>query len=227
MKRAVILDTETTGLDPKVERCIEVAVCLFDLDLAAPIASYASLIDAGGGVNNNPAEPINRIRPELLVDGAEPRKVWDQVYSFVERADVVLAHQASFDRSFVPESIAKAKPWCCTEHHVDWPLAQPGKSLVHVALAHGVGVVHAHRAMTDVDTIARLLARVHEMGHDLVALLQRAMRPRKKVAALVSYDDREKAKTAGFAWDPPTKTWQREMPVDEIAGLPFKTREIA
>ncbi len=52
-------------------------------------------------------------------------------------------------------------------------------------------------------------------------------RPRKKVAALVSYDDREKAKAAGFAWDGPSKTWWREMPVDEIAGLPFKTRELA
>lgn len=34
--RVLLLDTETTGLNPEVDHCIEVAVCIYDLTLAAP-----------------------------------------------------------------------------------------------------------------------------------------------------------------------------------------------
>jgi DNA polymerase-3 subunit epsilon len=57
-------------------------------------------------------------------------------------------------------------------------------------------------------------------------MIAHAMRPRVRVQALVSYDDREKAKGAGFMWDGGTKMWTREVPVDELAALPFKTRAV-
>ena len=44
--RILFLDTECTGLDPKVDRCIEVAACLYDIATAAPISTFASLLQA-------------------------------------------------------------------------------------------------------------------------------------------------------------------------------------
>jgi DNA polymerase-3 subunit epsilon len=220
LRRALILDCETQGLDPAQHRCIEVACILFDLELALPIEAFSTLIQA----DSNAAEAINCIPVRALVDASPPERAWAILRRFIERADVVLAHRAEFDRGFVPPELAKLRPWACTKFHVQWPRGQGGEHLVHLALAHGVGVVHSHRAMTDVDILSRLLTRVHEMGHTLPELLTHAMRPRVRVQALVSYDDREKAKGAGFQWEGATKMWTREVPVDEVSGLGFETR---
>jgi DNA polymerase III subunit epsilon len=220
MRIAALLDTETTGLDPLVHRCIEVAVTLYDLELALPIASYANLI----GSASNEAESINRIPLAALLQATAAEGVWDDVRHMVARADVILAHRAEFDRGFVPKDIATSRPWACTKFHVDWPLGKPGDHLVHLALAHGVGVLHAHRAATDVDTLARLLTRVAEMGFALPPMIEKALRPRVKVVAQVSYDDREMAKAAGFAWDGQARIWWKDMVAEDVAALPFPTR---
>lgn len=227
--KALILDTETTGLTPPPsgkDRCIEVGCILYDLVLAAPLASFSSLIRSDA----NAAEAINRIPVAALREaplGEGPTGVWDRVLGLAERAEVILAHRAEFDRGFVPLNATAGLPWVCTKFHVEWPGGgAAGEHLVHLALAQGVGVVAAHRALTDCDLIARTLSRVHERGVDLVRLIQRAMRPRKKVAAIVSYEEREKAKAAGFAWDPAAKLWHREVPVEDIAALPFQTRPL-
>lgn len=221
MKRALIIDTETTGLSPDVDRCIEVGCILYDLELAAPVVAYSSLI---GQVDpSNGAEAINRIAPSLIKEAPNGALVWGIVEQLVKSADVVLAHRAEFDRGFVPAELRTVRPWCCTKFHVEWPLGKVGDHLVHLALAHGVGILAAHRALTDCDILARLLTRVAEMGHDLDAMLTRAMRPRVRAIAHVSYDDREKAKAAGFSWDGAKREWWREMPIEDVGALPFRT----
>ena len=222
--RVLILDTETTGLDPAVDRCIEVGCILYDTKAAAVIASYASLI--GQEDTANAAESINRIAPAMLVSAPTHDFVWNIVKNHAKTADAILAHRAEFDRGFVPLDLRTIRPWVCTKFHVEWPLGKMGDHLVHLALAHGVGILSAHRALTDCDTLARLLTRVHEMGSDLDLMLTRAMRPRVKLIAHVSYDDREKAKAAGFAWDGARKVWHREMPIDEVESLTFRTSEM-
>lgn len=223
--KALIVDTETTGLVPPPagkDVCIEVGCVLYDLVLAVPIASFSSLIQA----EKNDAEHVNRIPVSALREALAPAGVWEWFKGFSSRADILLAHNADFDRGFVPVDATSGAPWVCTKFHVDWPQGKPGDHLVHLALAHGVGVMDAHRAITDCETIARLLTRVHKDGQDLVRLIQRAMRPRKKVAAVVSYDERDKARAAGFAWDGTARLWWREMPVEDIGKLPFQTRPL-
>ena len=39
------------------------------------------------------------------------------------------------------------------------------------------------------------------------------------------HTDREKAKQAGFQWDPGSKRWLRTMAIDDAASLPFKTKQ--
>jgi DNA polymerase-3 subunit epsilon len=219
LRRALILDCETTGLVPPTDRAIEVAVILYDLQLATPLASYSSLIRSP----DNAAESINQIPVAVLTAAPEAADVWRRIGVYLEHADVVLAHRADFDRSFTPEPYASLRTWCCTKFHVSWPHGKLGDHLVQLALAHGLGVVHAHRAMSDCDTIARILTRVAETT-PLVPLLVHAMRPRSKVVALTTYDERELTKSAGFAWNPKSKVWWGELAADQLAALPFATR---
>ena len=226
--RALILDTETTSLSPADGVCIEVACILYDLELAAPIASYSMLCRA----ETNPAAAINGISDELLQRGIPAPFVWSAVNDCAMKAEVVLAHRVDFDRQWVPipgpsspddyTKRLRELPWCCTKFHVSWPKSEIGAGLVHAALAHGVGVVHAHRAMTDCDILSRLLTRVAETT-PLVPLIQRAMRPRVKLEAVAPFDEKEKVKAAGFAWDDEKRIWWRDVPVDEISSLPFRT----
>ena len=220
--KALILDTETTGLDPERHTCIEVAVCLYDLSLAAPIMSYASLLRH----DSNEAEGINGISPELLVDAPTPDFVWGSVGQLSGGADVILAHRAEFDRGFVPSGVL-LQPWVCTKTDVRWPGRLRGESLVQLALALGLGVASAHRAMADVDTLARILTRVAERGCDLVALIKNAMRPKKLFYAQVTFDKRQLAKDHGFLWDESKhgKHWYRYMPPEDTHELPFSVFE--
>lgn len=213
-----ILDTETTGLDRSKDRCVEVAVMLYDLTHAQPVSSFASLIRAA----SNEAIHINGIPPEMLAEAYEPDLVWRAVRWIITPASVVLAHNAEFDRQFCPDDLDKI--WVDSENDIKWPGRARGGSLVQLALSLGVGVVSAHRAMADVDTLSRILTRLAEKGHNLEALIRYGMRPKQKLIAIVPYEERQKAKDCGFRWDDPGRVWWRVMPLEDAAELPFKVR---
>jgi len=214
-----ILDTETSGLTDS-DVAIEVAVIVYSVTHAAPIRSFSSLMRAA----SNPAERVNRIPSALLADPPEAGTVWAGVSRMVAKCDAVLAHNADFDRRFVPPDIA-AKPWICTMNDLAWPMVDKPTNLAAVALAHGLGIASAHRAYTDCDTIARLLSRVAETM-PLGPFLERGLRPKSRYQALVSFESNHIAKDAGFKWDGAAKMWARTMADEDAAALAFKVRRI-
>jgi len=216
MSLITIIDTETTGVDSEKDSIIEVAAILYSLTHAAPVESISYLLHC----SENDAVAVNGIVPELtqLSDDLDFRL--DRMES---RSIAYLAHNAPFDQSFLKRD---AIPFVCSMRQIEWPVPCGSKALVAIALAHGIGVASAHRAMADCDTLSRLLTRVHEMGVDLEQLIARAMLPRVKVKACVSYDDRQLAKDAGFQWDSDKKSWWREFIVGEVPAFTFHTREL-
>lgn len=255
--RILIVDTETTGTDPATDHVIEVAAMLYDTKHASPIESFACLIKHEG----NAGEKFNGIPADLLVEqGLEPESVWDRFCWLFVDAECVVAHNASFDQGFVGKSIGAlqsvpdgasnldswdpGKPWVCTMQDVLWPGARESRSLTALALSLGLGVSHAHRAMVDVETIARCLTRANEVmrfewlrtkaeplppfGDFLEPMIRRGMRPKKLFYALVPYEQRQLAKDHGFQWNEQEhgKNWFRRMPPEDTAGLPFRVREV-
>ena len=219
IRYAAILDTETTSIEPPpIGKTIEVAVMLFDVKYAQPVASFACLIR---GPAENEAHPINGIPPEMLPDARESERVWACVRWIIEPAQVVIAHNSEFDRKFTPDL---GKPWVCSENDIQWPGRARGGSLVQLALSLGLGVASAHRAMADVDTLARTLTRLAEMGHDLEPVLVRAMRPKVRCHSLAPFEQKDVVKAAGFRWDADRKVWWRDMPLEDTGELPFKVK---
>lgn len=218
----LILDTETTGADDGA-CCVEVAAVLYSVTHAATIAAYRSLIAA----LDNPAQTINRI-PEGLVRAAPaPDVVWPQVHALAAGVDALVSHGADFDRRFVPRDVTTA-PWICSMNDLAWPRARrPGDNLVALALAHDLGVSHAHRAMVDCDLLARLFTRVVELGTDLQAFLAHGLRPKARFQALVPFERKDEAREAGFRWNEDgQRRWVRTMAVDDAHALPFPVRVI-
>jgi DNA polymerase III subunit epsilon len=231
VRRALILDTETNSLSPEDGQVIEVAACLYDLEIGCPIESYASLIRA----DENPAERINGIPASALVSAKDPHVVWSRVSALADEVDVIVAHNASFDRSFteaamkglaewIPSDSLTTKNWVCTRSDFIWEGGGEGggRKLVEIALALGLGVASAHRALTDVDLMARIFTRLKERGVDLQELFKRAARPKKRFVAMVSFEMKHLAKEAGFGWDPDRRQWWRMMPPDDVAELSFR-----
>lgn len=227
MRRILILDTETTGLDHEKDLVIEVAVARYDIEHATVLDSFASLIRTGSG---NAAEAVNRIPASSLLDAPFPDEVWSRVEQMASTCDVVAAHRADFDRPFVERALGGPihKPWMCTKFDTPWPRQnRPGASLVQLALDLDLGVAYAHRAAADVDLIARCLTRAKQLGADLGEMVRMALRPKVRVVALVSYEERSKASSAGFQWDGEKKQWWRVMPAEDAAALPFPTKVAA
>ena len=218
-QRLLILDTETTGLDPSQHRCIELGAVLFSVPHRAVLSQVSCLLPC----ESNAARRVNGIDPEAT----RLPQPWQQALrcfeAMVDAADVVLAHNAAFDRQWFGTGVlpAIAKPWLCSMEDLRWPAERglrANPSVRDLALAHGVPVWAAHRALTD----CIYLAQVFERCPDLEALLQEGLEPRRLYRARLSYEERHKAREAGFRWNEPVSgAWSRRLSEREAALLGF------
>jgi len=216
INRCLIVDTETTALDPAAGRVIEIGAILYSVSCRTPLASFSALLPG----ETNEAEKINRIPDAALREmTALDLDLKATLALMRSHAQVIVAHHAELDRQwFRGEWLAP--PWLCTAFDFAWPNAtREAGSLIHLALEHGIGVSSAHRAINDCQLIAALFDRMN----DLPAMFDRAMRPKAIFQAIVPFEEKDKAKDAGFKWDGATKKWTRRMAIEDAAGLPFKT----
>jgi DNA polymerase-3 subunit epsilon len=218
-QRLLILDTETTGLVPQRDRCIELGAVLFDVPRRSVLSQVSLLLPC----EQNPAQAVNGIDP-VLTQQPQP---WQQGLQWFEAllaaADVVVAHNAAFDRQWFGMAPLPAidKPWLCSMDDIRWPAERQlrsNPSVRDLALAYSVPVWAAHRALTD----CIYLAQVFERCSDLEQLLQQGLEPRRLYRARLSYEERHKAREAGFRWNEPVSgAWSRRLSDREAALLAF------
>jgi len=225
----LIIDTETSGLDPQNSCVIELGAILYSVDHQTSLHHISTLICA----SENPAERINRIPATALITLSSRIQSYalQTFWEMVQQADYAVAHNAEFDAQWfglgcLPVLTRDGFPlrWLCTATDFTWPNQnRPGESLVNLALAHGIGVGSAHRALTDCQLIASLFDRME----DLPGMIAQALNPRAVYKALVSYGDRQLAKDAGFKWNQLVpNAWARKMTEDELVGLPFQVQKV-
>lgn len=219
-QRLLIFDLETTGLAPPHE-VIEVGAILFSVPERSVIYQFSSVLFA----SENPASNVNRISKALLQEVFYLPDLAQLVMPTLERmatyADAIVGHNISFDLQ-----------WCDGIHlpqfklpvidSMDMPFPQAsriGGNLVSLALEHGIGVVEAHRALTD----CQLLARLFASQPDLESLLSYALLPKVWVEARIDRDQNDRVKQYGFRWNRPEapRCWSRLMPKGGIPDLPF------
>jgi len=160
-QRVIVLDTETTGLDQRHERIIELALLSVLVDTATgqpvgPVTTYESFED--------PGKPI----PPAITDitGIDDSMVRGQriddarVAELVQAADLIVAHNAGFDRPFVEArwSVFADKAWNCSFAGIDWKAQGSGSAKLEF-LAHERGWFYdAHRALVDCHALLQVLA---------------------------------------------------------------------
>ena len=217
--RILILDTETTGLSPEQGVCIEVGAVLFDVGSRAVLQQLSFLLPCQA----NPAEAINGI-PAAVTRLPQPTEAALALFgALVAAADAVVAHHAAFDRQWFGHGALPALtiPWICSMEDIRWPAElqlRADPSLRDLALAHGVPVWAAHRALTDCDYLVHVFQRCAQLEGLLVA----AQEPRELYRARLSYSERHLAREAGFRWNEPVPgAWSRRLSKREAEALPF------
>lgn len=251
MKTLLIVDVETGGVDRNVHPLLEIGMALWSVEHRCLVQSLSIPVAA----ETNDAIAVNGIPPAMVKAFGIERKKAEAIFATrAEKVDAILSY-GDFDREWLEPALPTKKPWIDACADLEWPRAGSDRKLISVALAHGVGVASAHRAMADVETTMRLIERVAEIndanpsthlvvrpggvyqpwmvGMPINALpvwLARALRPKVLVeVAEKKFDEARNAlaKAARFQWDATTKSWRRKVFVEDLKSFPFEVRQVA
>jgi DNA polymerase-3 subunit epsilon len=221
LNTVLILDTETTGFDHATESLIEIGAIMFHVPSRSVLAQVSFLLPCDG----NEAENINGIPAKISRLCRNPYVASEEMLrSMAEGCDAVVAHNADFDRKWFLKderwAFLAQMEWLCSCTGFNWPSEKNlggYPKLQSLALAYGIPVWNAHRALTD----CIYLAQVFERCPNLEELLKDAQTPRFLYVADVTYEDKDLAKKAGFRWSVSSKSWTRKLTAEQSVGLPF------
>ncbi|MEP9380371.1 3'-5' exonuclease [Aquabacter sp. CN5-332] len=221
---AVLVDTETTGLQHLHHEVIEIGAVAFTYDDQGTIGDVVGVF---GGLR----EPISPIPAEITrLTGITNEMVAGQTIDLaslaevIEPADLIIAHNAGFDRPFCeklcPAFIPKA--WACSVTEIRWAdHGFEGSKLGY--LVGQAGLFHdGHRATDDCHALLEVLAKPHgpEAMTPFAELLASSGRSRVRIFAENSpFDMKEQLKARGYRWsdgsDGRPRAWWAE--IDEAA----------
>jgi DNA polymerase-3 subunit epsilon len=212
----VVVDVETTGVEPEQHKIIELALRRFRFDAAGVIVkldrSHAWLQDPGAPLDKEIAALTGLTDANLAgqaIDDAAATKL-------LNSAAVVIAHHAAFDRRFVERRLPEASglAWACSCHEIDWQAAGfHGVGLGWLLAQAGYFFNGAHRAGSDVDAVIALLRlELPSGGTALKELIATASAPSWEIRAVgAHFDVKDALKGRGYRWHDPTRTWRREV----------------
>lgn len=205
---AVVMDTETTGLDPKTDEVIQLSMLKVRFDKGGIVEITEEFFDQF----QEPAKPISAEITSLT--GITNEQVAGQkidqeaAAKFIEDADVIIAHNASFDRKFVearlPDIGFADKNWACSLKDVRWKARTTSSPKLEL-LVHSQGYVYpAHNAYADCKATAFVLSRKFDGDVEPMAEIYDVMK-RDKVMVMATglpFGRQEPLKAAGFKWSP-------------------------
>ncbi len=230
----VIIDTETTGLNPAQDEIIEFGAVAFryadDGALGPVCASFGALREPSRPI---PAE-ITRITGITDAMARGQTIPLAELEALIAEADIVIAHNAGFDRPFCERlsPVFANKPWACSVKEIDWTARGfEGTKLGY--LIGQSGYFHTgHRAEDDCQALLAVLRGPSEENTPFAELLQASRRARLRIFAENSpFEMKEKLKERRYRWsdgsDGRPKSWWTEVDETELeAELDYLRTEI-
>ena len=223
MVRVVVLDSETTGLDHAKDKIIELALLRVDVDRATglpvgPVQVFDELEDPGMPI---PKEAM-AITGITDADVAGKRLDEARIGALMSDVDVVIAHNAGFDRPFCEARLPLFRnfAWACSFADLDWK-AQGRSSSKLEALAQGLGQFYdAHRAEMDSHALLAVLAAPLPTAPDSTAmatLLASVQTPFFRLQATgAPFDAKDLLKARAYRWNAELRVWHTRL-TDEAA----------
>jgi len=225
-KLGIVLDVETTGLNPDTDEIIELAMLPFRFSSDGRIFEVLEALDQlqEPTTGKVPAEitRITGITTEMVqgqnIDG-------QQVVDMVAPAALIIAHNASFDRKFVEKAfpVFSTKAWACSMKQVPWREEMfEGVKLEYLALKMGF-FYDPHRAEVDCRATLELLSRPLPQSGELAlaALLQNARKFTCRIwAENAPFDFKDILKARGYRWNAgdngKPRAWYKDVSEDDL-----------
>jgi DNA polymerase III subunit epsilon len=226
-KTCVFLDVETTGLDTSADEIVEIG--LIKMKYLAGEGRFFGVPETFSAFN----EPSKPLSPEITkLTGITSTMLKgqtidpDTINVFSAGVDLVVAHNANFDRKFVERywPAFEGMAWACSVTQLDWrSLGFESAKLTHI-LSH-LGVFHeAHRAIDDCWALLEILSSElpDHKGTLFKALLSSARRPATRLwAERAPFQSRGRLKGRRYRWNDGSNGRPRSWFVDvDDASLP-------
>lgn len=228
--KGIVLDTETTGRVSGRDKIIELGMVAFEYDpetgqVYRLLDSFNQLEDPGFPIPPE-ATAVNGI-DDGMVRG---HRIDDEaVAAFVAEAQIIIAHNARFDRGFceIRFPVFETLPWSCSFEEVPWDQEGLGSAkLEFIATKFGL-FYEAHRAEADCRALLEVLQ--HPLPNSGVPALKGmadfASRPTCRINALNSaFETKDLLKARGYRWDSEKRCWHtttlnRAAMDEEVAWL--------
>lgn len=219
------LDVETTGLNANTEAVTEIGIlqfeyCLNNDCIVKVIEKYQSFQDP-----KRPIPPmitdLTGITDDMVKDQEIDR---DQVNAILQSSDLILSHNATFDRAFIDPlfKASQSAVWGCSVRQIDWRKAGfSSKSLGHLCRDHGF-FFESHRALCDVLASVHLLNfknpisdktylnELFHTSHQSVCLIQ---------AFGAAFETKDELKAKHFRWNAPMRVWEIQVKESDVDGI--------
>lgn len=177
----VCIDCESTGLDTKQDRIVEVAVTSFTF--TAPIDSFDSLIDPERDIPAN-VIAVHHITPEMVAGKPKIKEVLPEVLRIIGKHPIV-GHGVQFDIDLIDQA--------CQRHHIPCSITKnitfdtlrlarlygdsPSNSLEQLRKHFNIEEEGAHRAMSDVTVNIQVFKKLAHQYHTIRDLQQVLSKP--------------------------------------------------
>jgi DNA polymerase III subunit epsilon len=175
---AAMVDVETTGLFADRDEIVEISIQLFSYEpdsgrIIGTVESYTGLQEPERAIPAA-ATAIHGITNEMV---RGKRLDMERLESLIDRAEYLIAHNATFDRRFLSTLLPAAarKTWLCTLHQIDWiGEGCPDRKLATLLQHFRLNPSQAHRAHLDTEACLQLLALRDRHGSTFLTQLLRA-----------------------------------------------------
>lgn len=225
MDIGVILDFETTGVNPEEDQIIEIGLIEFVIEDQHPprIVQMLSEVEDPERVISTEVSEITGIDNRML----EGRRIdWGKVRQIIERASLIIAHNADFDRAFFqkrPELQGVETHWACSMRHIDW--AEHGfgsQKLTYLAADHGFLNPFPHRALFDCATTFKLVAPY------MSELVENSFKKSFIIKAIQSpFESKDILKARRYRWSPEERCWYKVVVESKLEDeRQFLAREV-
>lgn len=226
LRRAAVVDVETTGLDAGRDTIIQFSGVGFSYD---PHDGRIFEVDPPLTGYEDPGRPIPALITRLtgITDAMVAGQRLDEgaIGALAAAADLLIAHNAGFDRPFLEQRLPAAfseKPWACSVEEIPWDqYGFPSRRLEYLLYQRHRLFFDAHSAEADCQALVHALATPFEDGvQPLALLLASARKKTHRIWAVgAPFECKDQLKARGYRFnggeDGRPKAWYRDVPEGE------------
>lgn len=183
--RIAVIDTETTGMGTD-DKIVEFGGAKYDVGTPGNFDNIEFLVNPGKEIPPE-AMAVHHITNEMAATGLDYAVAEERIIAWLADADAIVAHNAAFDKRYMPQS---EKKWVCS-FRMARHLIPDLPSYSNQALRYRLGLkpelpegLYPHRALYDVLVTLELVRHITKIAGGIENLIQLSNTPQlvKKIS---------------------------------------------